>query len=455
MLWGYKRYLIGIVDGLLILASTQLAVWVRFGQLTNWISIYKEAMIISLFMYIAILYVFDMYNIERIKRVPDMVVRITASFIFAGILLTFFFYFFPGGRFGRGIFFIHLFFSWFLVSAWRLLFSRLYRYTIVKQKLLIIGAGKSARYLMDALNSDMSEYEIVGLLDDDPRKQGRQIGSSKVAGYISQFDDIIDRVGRCTAVIAITKNRKYSMIQDILRARIKGVNVVEMPNLFESITGRIPVKHIQDGWLLFSDGFSLLDKEFIQRLKRLIDVVLSIILMVVFAPITLISALLIKLESKGPVLFVQKRVGKDGLVFDLIKLRSMYEDAETNGPVWAEPNDSRVTKVGRWIRWFRFDEIPQLWNVLRGEMSFIGPRPERPEFVGMLEKEIPYYYLRHAVKPGLTGWAQVNYPYGASLRDAEIKLEYDLYYLKNMSLFLDFKIFLKTIGVIFFRQGSR
>jgi len=139
----------------------------------------------------------------------------------------------------------------------------------------------------------------------------------------------------------------------------------------------------------------------------------------------------------------------------LIKLRSMYEDAETNGPVWAEPNDSRVTKVGRWIRWFRFDEIPQLWNVLRGEMSFIGPRPERPEFVGMLEKEIPYYYLRHAVKPGLTGWAQVNYPYGASLRDAEIKLEYDLYYLKNMSLFLDFKIFLKTIGVIFFRQGSR
>ncbi|OPY09671.1 MAG: UDP-N-acetylgalactosamine-undecaprenyl-phosphate N-acetylgalactosaminephosphotransferase [Syntrophaceae bacterium PtaB.Bin095] len=455
MLWGYKRYLIGVIDGLLILASIQLAVWVRFGQLANWTSIYREAMIVSLVMYLAILYVFDMYNIERIKNVPDMLVRIASSFAFAGILLTFFFFFFPGGRFGRGIFFIHLFLSWFLVSAWRLLFSRLYRFTIVKQKLLIIGAGKSARYLMEALNSDLSEYEIIGFLDDDPRKQGRQIDSSQVIGYISQFDDIIDKIGHFTAVIAITRDRRYRMLRDILQARIKGVTVVEMPNLFESITGRIPVKHIQEGWLLFSDGFLLLNKEFIQRFKRLNDVALSVFLMAALSPIALISSLLIKLESRGPVLFVQKRVGKDGLVFDLIKLRSMYENAESNGPVWAEQNDSRVTKVGRWIRRFRFDEIPQLWNILRGEMSFIGPRPERPEFVSTLEKQIPYYYLRHAVKPGLTGWAQVNYPYGASLRDAEIKLEYDLYYLKNMSLLLDFKILLKTIGVIFFRQGSR
>ena len=435
MLWGYKRYLIGVIDGLLILASIQLAVWVRFGQLANWTSIYREAMIVSLVMYLAILYVFDMYNIERIKNVPDMLVRIASSFAFAGILLTFFFFFFPGGRFGRGIFFIHLFLSWFLVSAWRLLFSRLYRFTIVKQKLLIIGAGKSARYLMEALNSDLSEYEIIGFLDDDPPKQ---IGSSQVIGYISQFDDIIDKIGHFTAVIAITRDRRYRMLRDILQARIKGVTVVEMPNLFESITGRIPVKHIQEGWLLFSDGFLLLNKEFIQRFKRLNDVALSVFLMAALSPIALISSLLIKLESRGPVLFVQKRVGKDGLVFDLIKLRSMYENAESNGPVWAEQN-----------------EMPQLWNILRGEMSFIGPRPERPEFVGMLEKQIPYYYLRHAVKPGLTGWAQVNYPYGASLRDAEIKLEYDLYYLKNMSLLLDFKILLKTIGVIFFRQGSR
>lgn len=444
-----------IVDGLLILISTQLAVWIRFGQLMDWMSIYKDAMIISSFMYVAILYIFDMYNIERVKNVQDMLIRIAASFILSGILMTFFFYFFPGRGFGRGIFFIQLSFSLLLISTWRFLFSKLYRYTIAKQKLLIIGAGKCARYLMDALDSDMSEYEIIGMLDDDPNKQGRQIGSSKVVGYLFQFNDIVDKIGHFTAVIAITNDRKYPMIRDILRARIKGVTVVEMPNLFELITGRIPVKHIHDGWLLFSDGFSLLNKEFIQRIKRLTDVVLSVFLIATFFPIALISALLIKLESKGPALFIQKRVGKDENDFDLIKLRSMYENAESNGPVWAEKNDSRVTKVGRWIRWFRIDELPQLWNILRGEMSFIGPRPERPEFISMLEKQIPYYYLRHTIKPGLTGWAQVHYPYGASLEDAEIKLEYDLYYIKNMSLFLDFKIFLKTIGVVLFLQGSR
>ena len=427
----------------------------RFGQLMDWVSIYRDAMIVSSFMYIAILYIFDMYNIERIKNVPDMMIRIVASFILSGILLTFFFYFFPGGRFGRGIFFIQMSFSWFLISGWRFLFSKLYRYTIVKQKLLIIGAGKCARYLMDTLDSDMSEYKIIGMLDDDPKKQGQQIGSTKVVGYLSQFNDIIDKIGHCTIVIAITHDRKYPMIRDILRARIKGVTVVEMPNLFELITGRIPVKHIHDGWLLFSDGFLLLNKEFIQRIKRVTDVVLSIFLIIIFSPIVLVSALLIKLESKGPAFFIQKRTGKDEHVFNLIKLRSMYENAEINGPVWADQNDSRVTKVGRWIRRFRIDELPQLWNILRGEMSFIGPRPERPEFISVLEKQIPYYYLRHSVKPGLTGWAQVHYPYGASLEDAEIKLEYDLYYLKNMSLFLDFQIFLKTIGVIFFRQGSR
>lgn len=455
MLWGYKRYFLVIADGLLIMTSTQLAVWIRFGQLEDWISVYRNAMIISSVIYIVILYIFDMYNVERIKNVKDMIIRIATSFIMSGILLTFFFYFFPGGRFGRGVFFIQLSFGWFLISIWRVLFSMFYRFTLKKERLLIIGAGKSARYLLDALDLNLPEYEIIGLLDDDPQKQGRRIGSSEVVGYISQFNDIIDKIGHCTTVIAITRNRKYPMIRDILRARIKGVTVMEMPNLFELTTGRIPVKHIHDGWLLFSDGFSLLSKEFIQRIKRLIDVVLSVFWLVVFSPILLAVTLLIKLESKGPALFIQKRVGKDEKDFHLIKFRSMYENAEMNGPVWADKNDSRITKVGRWIRWFHIDELPQLWNILRGEMSFIGPRPERPEFISMLEKQIPYYYLRHSVKPGLTGWAQVHYPYGASLDDTEIKLEYDLYYLKNMSLFLDFQIFLKTIGVILFRQGSR
>lgn len=455
MLWGYKRYLLVIVDLLIIVLSTQLAMHLRFAQSTGWFFTYKDATIVSLLIYVTFLYIFDMYNIERIKNIQDMMIRISASFIFSGILLTFFFYFFPEGKFGRGIFFIQLILGWLFVSAWRFFFSEIYRHARIKKKLLIIGAGKSALCLMDVLDSDISEFEIVGLLDDDPKKQGCKIGISKVIGYVSDYNEIINKIGICTTVIAITKNRNYVMIRDILRARVGGVTVLEMPDLYELITGRIPVKHIHDSWLLFSDGFSLLNKEFIQRFKRLIDVSLSALLIVMLSPIVLISALLIRLESKGPVFFIQARTGKDEKIFNLLKLRSMYENAESNGPVWAEINDHRVTKVGRWIRWFRIDEIPQLLNILRGQMSFIGPRPERPEFIGILEKEIPYYYLRHSVKPGLTGWAQVNYLYGASLTDAEIKLEYDLFYLKNMSLFLDFKIFLKTIGVILFGQGAR
>jgi exopolysaccharide biosynthesis polyprenyl glycosylphosphotransferase len=207
--------------------------------------------------------------------------------------------------------------------------------------------------------------------------------------------------------------------------------------------------------LLFADGFFLLTKEYIQKIKRLIDFGLSSFILLITSPVIAITALAIRLDSSGPVFFRQERVGKDGNIFTLWKFRSMYENAECNGAVWAEKNDSRITRVGKWIRLLRIDEIPQLWNVFRGEMSLIGPRPERPEFVKELEKQIPYYSTRHAVRPGITGWAQVNYPYGASVEDALIKLEYDLYYIKNMSILLDIKIMLKTIGVVLLGTGAR
>ena len=189
--------------------------------------------------------------------------------------------------------------------------------------------------------------------------------------------------------------------------------------------------------------------------KRLLDIAASLFLVLLAGPLVPAAALAIFLESGRPILFHQKRVGKDGVVFTLLKLRSMSENAEKNGAVWTERNDSRITRVGKWLRLFRIDEIPQLWNVLKGEMSIVGPRPERPEFVKEFVKRTPSYALRHKVKPGLTGWAQVNYPYGASNRDAFIKLEYDLFYIKNMSLLLDLRILIKTIGVVVFHQGAR
>jgi exopolysaccharide biosynthesis polyprenyl glycosylphosphotransferase len=257
------------------------------------------------------------------------------------------------------------------------------------------------------------------------------------------------------AIIAITHDRSALLIQNILKARVQGLTIIEMPNVYEALTARIPVKHIHDSWLLFAQGFYLLSKDILQKLKRLIDISVSFFLLIMLLPIAILTAILIPLDSRGPIFLKQRRVGKDGKIFYLWKFRSMQEDAESSCAVWAAENDSRATRVGKWIRLFRIDEIPQLFNVIKGEMSLVGPRPERPEFVEQLEKKIPYYPLRHIVRPGLTGWAQLNYPYGASEEDAMVKLEYDLFYIKNMSIYLEIKIILKTIGVVFFRQGSR
>ena len=210
-------------------------------------------------------------------------------------------------------------------------------------------------------------------------------------------------------MLAITHDRPAGLINRILDARIKGMSILEMPTLFEKLTGRVPVEHIHDGWLAFTDGFYMITQEYIQKIKRLIDFGISGLLLLVTSPVIALSALVIKLDSPGPVFFHQKRMGKGGTIFNVLKFRSMVQNAEENGAVWAEKNDFRITRVGRWIRHLRIDELPQIYNVFRGEMSLIGPGPERPEFIQELEARIPYYSIRHAVRPGITGWAQVNY----------------------------------------------
>ena len=218
---------------------------------------------------------------------------------------------------------------------------------------------------------------------------------------------------------------------------------------------RTPVEHINDEWLLLEDGFNLNTRKLPRRLKRTMDIVLAVGLLLVLWPLLLITAVVVRLDSPGPAIYRQTRVGLKNKNFTLYKFRSMRLDAEKDGAVWAVKNDPRVTKVGGFIRKVRLDELPQLINVIKGDMSFVGPRPERPEFVAALSEKIPYYYIRHTVKPGITGWAQVSYPYGASVEDSRMKLEYDLYYIKRMSLFFDFKVFLRTVGVILFPSGAR
>ncbi len=275
----------------------------------------------------------------------------------------------------------------------------------------------------------------------------------RIIGDFSQISSIckdakIDRI-----VVALDERRGKLPIEQLLTCRLKGIRVDEGVAFTEELAGRLSVESLYPSSLIFSDGFrgSVLYK----KAKRYFDISASAFGLFFFFPIALAIALAIKLDSPGPVVYEQERVGKDGRLFKLKKFRSMRNDAEKGGPVWAMVDDDRVTRIGRIIRKLRFDEIPQLINVLKGEMSLVGPRPERPFFVRRLEKELPFYSYRHSVKPGLTGWAQLYYPYGASKEDALEKLKYDLYYIKNMSPLRDLTVILETIKVILWKRGAR
>jgi len=269
-----------------------------------------------------------------------------------------------------------------------------------------------------------------------------------------EFCDAVINMGVRKVVEALQDKRSFFPTEELLKCRVAGVDVLEGTTFYETLTGKLPVTFINPSWLIFSSGFR---KSNIKTLiKRFMDILISFILMVLCSPLFLMTALVIKLDSRGAVLFVQDRVGQNKREYMMYKFRSMAENAEKmSGPVWAENNDARITRVGRVIRKFRIDELPQLWNVLVGNMSLVGPRPERKHFTDQLEKAIPYYSERFSVKPGITGWAQVCYAYGSSVEDAIEKLNYDLFYIKNMSILIDLVIILRTIKTVLFGRGSR
>ncbi len=275
----------------------------------------------------------------------------------------------------------------------------------------------------------------------------------RIVGDFTQICSICKDARVDRIVVALDEQRGALPVDQLLFCRLKGIRVDEGVVFTESLCGKLSVENLRPSSLIFADGFNR--SYFIKEIKRFFDIFASLVSLILFAPISLIIAMTIKLESKGPVFYRQQRVGEDGGVFDLLKFRSMRKDAEKNGPVWALRDDHRVTRVGRLIRGLHLDEIPQVINVLKGEMSFVGPRPERPFFVEQLQKEIPFYFHRHTVKPGITGWAQIFFRYGASQNDALEKLKYDLYYVKHMSPLLDLIIILETIKIVLWRRGAR
>ena len=271
---------------------------------------------------------------------------------------------------------------------------------------------------------------------------------------IHNLTRFVENLGVSEVVLALEERRNALPLKDLLRIKTAGVHVNDFSSFLERETGRIDLDTVNPSWLIFSDGFSS-GRAVSSVAKRIFDITASALLLVATFPVIALFALLVKIDSRGPAFFRQTRVGLYGQNFEVIKLRSMRTDAETAGAQWATKDDPRVTRIGKFIRKVRIDELPQAWSVLKGEMSFVGPRPERPEFVANLEEQLPYYAERHMVKPGITGWAQVNYPYGASIEDSRHKLEFDLYYAKNYTPFLDLLIILQTLRVVLWHEGAR
>lgn len=338
------------------------------------------------------------------------------------------------------------------------------------ERVLVVGTSAAAKELaLMIANNPLSGFEVMGLVDEavteptadapPPRELAHPApvppgGGVPVLGNLGQLRDLCLQEGIARVVVSLQERRGKVPVEQLLDVRMAGVQVEEREAMYERLNGKLAVESMRPSYLIYNRGFA--KDPLTMALKRVVDIVAAIVGLVLSAPLCLLATLGIKLTSPGPVFFTQERVGQDGVPFRLIKFRTMRVDAEQqSGPVWAQQNDSRITPIGRLLRLSRIDEIPQFLNILAGSMSFVGPRPERPHFVEQLQHEIPFYPLRHAVKPGLTGWAQVRHPYGASVEDAREKLRYDLYYIKNMGLLFDLNIILRTIAVILSGKGAR
>lgn len=323
-----------------------------------------------------------------------------------------------------------------------------------RTRILIFGAGAAAQVVGNTLKTSDPNAQIVGYVAG-PNETATAVPASELLSLNGTLTETAKRLDVDEIVVALTERRSGSMpLRQLLDCKLEGIKVFDLNTHFEKTLGQIRIDYVNASWLIFGDGFN--QGSLRTAVKRVFDILSALVLIVLSAPIMVVTALLIKLESPGPVLYRQERVGQAGRKFNVTKFRSMRTDAEKDGkPVWATTNDSRVTRVGNVIRKLRIDELPQLFNVLRGEMSMVGPRPERPFFVEQLTQEIPFYAVRHSVKPGVTGWAQVRYHYGSTVEDSQEKLQYDLYYVKNHTLFLDLVVLMETVGVVLTGKGAR
>ena len=395
------------------------------------------------------LYYVDLYDEYTTPARMEMLLRLTRAFFMGTVVVALVFYAFPIARFGRGIVVFYIPLALAGIFGWRVACLRLWGHEALRETVLILGTGLSAQQLArEVLERARLDFRVAGFV-------GEQMSDPSVIGTLADLRAVVEREKANLVVVALEDLRGHLPVAELLRLRMAGVRIEDAATFFERVTGKILLRDLRPSWFVFSQGFN--HPRWFEKTKQLVEVTMAGLALVVSSPLLVVLAAILKLDSRGPVLYGQERVGLRGRLFKLYKLRTMQEDAEAaTGPVWSRRDgDPRVTRLGRLFRKLRLDEVPQLWNVVKGEMSFVGPRPERPHFVEQLRTVIPYYDERHTVKPGITGWAQVKYGYGSNLEDAEEKLQYDLYYVKHMTALFDVQIVLHTVKVMLLGRGAR
>jgi sugar transferase (PEP-CTERM system associated) len=453
----FRHYVPGIAivavtgDLLVILCAIALAHHVGWwiGQGPLWPKVASLAGVLLFGLYLA-----DLYEVQKSMGRRELSVRVLLALAGAGTLVAALSFVLPPLRFGRLAFAEILVLVGAGLMLWRNVWARLYDTQRLNERVLVLGVSQAGRDIMGLQSTGARPFTLVGFLSDEPGAYEELPDDSQLVGKARDLLSIVDELRPNIVVVALREMRGSFPTTDLIECRMRGIRVEEWPSFYEKQTGKILVTGMRPSWLIFSDGF--VKTRFTRMVKRAVDIALALVGLALTAPVMALVALVVKLDSRGPVLFRQERVGQHGRIFVLKKFRSMRENAEEHGrAVWATRNDPRVTRVGWFLRRSRLDELPQLVNVLAGDMSFIGPRPERPEFVRLLQQRIPFYMERQSVKPGLTGWAQVRHHYAASVDDTVEKLQYDLYYIKNLSLFLDLLILVSTIQVVLFGRGAR
>lgn len=396
-----------------------------------------------------------LYNSRQRSRLAGLIARVAASVVGGAMFITILFYLFPDLHIGRGALLISLVIAFGGSVIARVVFDTLVDEDLFKRRVLVYGSGRRGESIARLRRrSDRRGFVVVGFVPAEGDEDSEVPDNEKLSTTIDLLT-LCEKHRVDEIVVAMDDRRRRFPMDQLLECRLEGVEILELVTFLERETGKVRLDLLNPSWMIFSEGFGR--GRIHDTLERAFDILASLLLLVVAAPLMVLTALAIKIMEgpKASIFYRQVRVGQYGRPFRLLKFRSMREDAEKDGAQWAQKNDSRVTPIGAFTRLTRIDELPQILNVLRGEMSFVGPRPERPEFVGQLKERIPYYRERHTIKPGITGWAQLCYPYGSSEQDAIEKLQYDLFYVKNHSLLFYLAILVQTVEVIVWRKGAR